>query len=104
MLEIINKNDRQSLANKLKRIRERSVALDAQLMNDVAEIIKDVRTRGDVALIEYASRFDGVTLTQSELRVDELRLRQASTDVDEGFLAALRESIANVRAFHEQQR
>jgi len=104
MLEIINSNDRQSLANKLKRIRERSVALDAQLMNDVAEIIKDVRTRGDVALIEYAARFDGVTLTQSELRIDELKLRKSSTAVDEGFLAALRESIANVRAFHEQQR
>jgi histidinol dehydrogenase len=104
MLEIINRNDRQSLANKLKRIRERSVALDADLMNDVAEIINEVRTRGDAALIEYAARFDGVTLTQSELRVDALKLRQASTDVDEGFLAALRESIANVRAFHEQQR
>jgi histidinol dehydrogenase len=104
MIEIIKSADRESLAAKLKRIRERSVAFDEQLMNDVAAIIDDVRHRGDAALIEYAARFDGVMLQQSELRVDEEKLREAAGHVDNDLLTALREAIVNVRRFHEHQR
>src|SRR5436305_1164553 len=103
MIEIINSNDRQTLAAKLKRIRERSVALNAQLLNDVAKIIDKVRIEGDAALIEYAARFDGVTMSQSELRMDKAKLSELSKQVDEKLLSALRDAIANVRAFHERQ-
>ena len=104
MIETINSNDRQTWATKLKRIRERSVALNAQLMNDVAKIIHNVRIEGDAALIEYAALFDGVTMNQSELRMDEAKLSELSKQVDEKLLSALRDGIANVRAFHERQR
>jgi len=104
MIETINSNDRQTWATKLKRIRERSVALNAQLMNDVAKIIDNVRIEGDAALIEYAALFDGVTMNQSELRMDEAKLSELSKQVDEKLLSALRDGIANVRAFHERQR
>ncbi|PYS23181.1 MAG: histidinol dehydrogenase [Acidobacteria bacterium] len=104
MIETINSNDRQTWATKLKRIRERSVALNAQLMNDVAKIIHNVRIEGDAALIEYAALFDGVTMNQSELRMDEAKLSELSKQIDEKLLSALRDGIANVRAFHERQR
>ncbi|HYT48847.1 MAG TPA: histidinol dehydrogenase, partial [Pyrinomonadaceae bacterium] len=104
MIEIIKSEERESLAVSLKRIRERSVALDGQLMKDVAAIIDDVRNRRDAALIEYAARFDGVTLQQSELRVDEGKLREAASHVDNDLLTALREAIVNVHRFHEHQR
>ena len=104
MIELLHGTDREKLARKLNRIRGRSVALDAQLMSDVAQIISDVRARGDAALIEYAERFDRVKLDQSQLGVDAATLRDAADTVDEDLRRVMREAIANVRAFHQQQR
>jgi histidinol dehydrogenase len=49
VIEIIHSRGKKRLADKLRQIRERSVALDAELMSQVAAIIQDVRHRGDAA-------------------------------------------------------
>ncbi|MDQ3133571.1 MAG: histidinol dehydrogenase, partial [Acidobacteriota bacterium] len=89
---------------KLARIKERSVALDAELMNAVSEIIEDVRRRGDAALIDYTERFDQVRLAPAELRVDFETLQQSAARVDAAVLSAVREAIRRVRVFHEHER
>ena len=104
MIEVIKSDERARRAEKLARIKGRSVALDAALMENVAAVIADVRRRGDAALVEYTARFDGVTLAPAELRVDEGALRASAARVDADVLAALRAAIKNVRAFHEQER
>ena len=102
MLQIISdKRERQA---KLARIRARSVAADAELLSVVGEIIAEVRERGDAALLDYTARFDGVRLRAEQLRVEESALRESASRVDDKVLEALRASIANVRAFHEQER
>ena len=63
-----------------------------------------MRERGDAALIEYAARFDGVSLKREELRTSEEALRASAARVDERVLDALREAIKRVRAFHEHER
>ncbi len=98
MIRIIRQNECDDL---LARLEARSVAFDPELMKDVGAIVHDVRRRGDEALIEYTARFDGVELEQ--IRVDEQTLRRSADRVDPRVLAALREAIANVRAFHENQ-
>jgi histidinol dehydrogenase len=80
------------------------VAFDAGLMNQVAEIAEDVRTRGDAALIDYAWRLDSYSLAVADIRVDESALRKSAALVDREVLAALREAIKRVRAFHEHER
>ncbi|MFN2532723.1 MAG: histidinol dehydrogenase [Pyrinomonadaceae bacterium] len=80
------------------------MALDTSLMNQVAAIAEDVGTRGDAALVDYARRFDNCVLELSDLRVDEKVLREAAARVDSRVLAALREAIKRVRAFHEYER
>ncbi|MDT4953771.1 MAG: histidinol dehydrogenase [Acidobacteriota bacterium] len=104
MIEIIRSTEPERRAFKLERIASRSVALDAELMRAVASIIEDVRERGDAALIGYTKRFDGVDLRRDELRVDEHTLRACAERVDPKVLAALREAIKRVRAFHERER
>ena len=103
MIQVINKNDLAGRAAMLAKIKSRSVALDRELLAQVADIIDDVRDRGDAALIDYAARFDGVTLPASELRVGENSIRESASRVDPRVRQALRESISNVRAFHERQ-
>ncbi|MFB0847048.1 histidinol dehydrogenase [Paenibacillus oleatilyticus] len=67
----------------------------------VKRIIEEVRRDGDAALRKFAQQFDGVKV--EELRVTQEEIEAAYAQVDEGFLAALREAAANVRRFHEKQ-
>ena len=104
MIRIIGPTEREVLDEMLKRLEARAVAFDPDLMSVVSSIIEDVRTRGDQALIDYTARFDGVELSALQLRIDEQTLASSAEKCDTRVLAALREAIKNVRAFHERQR
>jgi len=67
----------------------------------VAELIADVRARGDEALVEMAERFDGVTLDSVE--VPRSAWREAVEQLDPDVRAALERAATNIRAFHEAQ-
>lgn len=103
MIDVISTKENARLGARLKRIRERGVAYDAGLMNQVAAIVEDVRTRGDAALVDYARDFDNYSLDVTDMRVDESALRKAAAQADSKVLAALREAIKRVRAFHERE-
>ena len=66
----------------------------------VAPIVADVRERGDEALLEWTSRFDGPR--PNGIRVPAERLDAAQVDAD--VLDALRRMIDAVRRFSEAQR
>ena len=104
MIEIIHSREKTRLAQRLQQIRDRNVALDADLMLQVAAIIEDVRSRGDVALIDYTARFDGYTIQASDLRIDEETLRRIASNAASDVVIALREAIRRVRFFHEFER
>ena len=104
MIEIINSSDKLRLADLLKRIRDRNVALDLELTSQVAAIIHDVRSRGDAALVEYTARFDGCSIQASDLKVSEQILRTAASKADPVIMEALREAIRRIRYFHEFER
>ena len=100
MISIVRQREIDEL---LSRLEARCVALDAELLKQVGEIIDQVRRRGDAALIDFTRRFDGVELSATELRVSEDALRRSAANVEPQTLAALRLAIKNVRVFHEQQ-
>jgi histidinol dehydrogenase len=103
MIDVISTKERARLAAKLKQIRERGVAYDTGLMNQVASIAEDVRTRGDAALVDYARQFDNYLVEVTDIRVDEPSLRAFAAQADREVVAALREAIKRVRAFHEHE-
>jgi len=104
VIEIIDSHDQERRVAKLERIRDRNVALDADLMRQVGSIIDDVRLRGDAALIDYAQQFDGCAMQLSQLRISEDELRHIAAGIDRSVLEALQEAISNVRCFHEHER
>ncbi len=67
----------------------------------VADILANVRSRGDAALYEYCEKFDHATL--SSLSVSEEEIEEAFVSVDPKFLEILRAAAENIRAFHERQ-
>ncbi len=68
----------------------------------VAEIIKNVRERGDTALFEYTEKFDKVRL--SELKVTQAEIDEARALVEPRFLEILEKAAENIRKFHEKQK
>lgn len=104
MIEIIKSDNQERLNAKLTSVRERSIALDADLMSTVGAIINDVRVRGDEALIEHNARFDGCVMEPSELRIGEAELRRIASGAEANVLEALRGAISNVKRFHEHER
>lgn len=67
----------------------------------VADIIKNVRERGDAALYEYCEKFDGAKL--SSLEVTEEEIAEAFDLVEPEFIRILEDAAENIRAFHEKQ-
>ncbi|MFF8265443.1 histidinol dehydrogenase [Streptomyces virginiae] len=71
-------------------------------LEKVRPICEDVHHRGTAALIDYAQKFDGVTLEQ--VRVPAEALRTALDELDPAVRAALEESIRRARIVHREQR
>ncbi len=67
----------------------------------VKNIIADVRRRGDEALRDYAARFDGYT--GESLAVTQAEIDEALSSLTPDFIGTLKNSIANIKAFHAKQ-
>ncbi len=88
---------------KLQRILNRGVGLNNDILTRTDAIIREIRERGDAALVELTLRFDGVTLAPETLRVDRQAIEDLAAQVDAELIAAMREAIANIRHYHEHQ-
>ena len=75
---------------------------DRQRLRQVREMVSRVRAQGDSAVSELTRAHDKVELAADEFRVGGDQLRTAHTQMDAQLLGALRESIANVRAYQEK--
>ncbi len=79
--------------------REDSPDVDAA----VAEIIADVRARGDAAVIALTERFDRVSLTPETLRISADEIAAETAKVPEAERAALALAAERIRAYHARQ-
>lgn len=85
----------------VEQIRRRGEEKDKLVDARVAEILEQVRTRGDAAVEEYTLRFDGALPTKRELNREEMA--ELSKDCDPEFVAALERAAQNIRDFHQRQ-
>ncbi|WP_323030851.1 histidinol dehydrogenase [Brachymonas denitrificans] len=82
-----------------------SADTDAEIEQRVADILADVQQRGDVAVLEYTARFDGLQvggMAELELKQDELKA--AFDSLPEVQKQALQAASARVRSYHEAQK
>src|SRR5437867_1011015 len=68
-----------------------------------AEIVRDVRRRGDAALCDYSRRFDQFELTPASLRLPVEEIKKHAASADPPMMDVLRKAIHNIREFHEYQ-
>lgn len=70
----------------------------------VANILKDVKTRGDTAVLEYTNRFDKTNAHQlSDLEIGHAELLAALNNLPAEQRAALQTAADRVRGYHEKQ-
>lgn len=86
----------------LKKAAVRREEEEEELKSRVAEIIRNVRSRGDEALIEYSARFDGSSRTA--LRVSREEIEEARGRLTRQELEDLNRAVSHIRAFAEAQR
>ncbi|WP_281709006.1 histidinol dehydrogenase [Phaeobacter italicus] len=69
----------------------------------VADIIADVRARGDAALVELTEKFDRMSLTADRLQISEAEIDAAIENVSAEERAALELAAERIRAYHARQ-
>ena len=69
----------------------------------VAEIIADVRTRGDAAVLELTAKFDRLELTAETMRFSDEEIAAECAKVSDADRAALELAAERIRAYHAQQ-
>ena len=81
--------------------RQRGIDEDVDAV--AAQIIADVRARGDAALIELTARFDRFDLTAESLRIPADEIAAAAGTCDDETIAALKTAAGRIAAYHAKQ-
>ena len=82
-----------------------SADTDAAIEQRVADILADVKARGDAAVLEYTARFDGLQVDRmAALELTQAELKAAFDSLPEVQQQALQAAAARVRSYHEAQK
>ena len=101
MVPIIPAADKCSLN---ARLMNRSQLTDETVSLRVKEIVKNVREKGDAALLEYTARFDKVSFAPGEVKVTAEEITLAYDSASPAWINAMQEAKRRIAAFHEKQK
>ena len=91
--------------NKLQDLLAWESVSDDAVFNTVNGILKDVRSRGDAAVVEYTNRFDRMQVpSMADLEIPLERLQQALANITPEQRAALEQAAARIKAYAERQK
>jgi len=71
----------------------------------VADILSDVKARGDAAVLDYTARFDGLqAASMADLELQQADFKAAFDGLPEAQKHALQDAAARIRSYHEAQK
>jgi len=80
---------------------ERRIAQDGfRIEREVRSILRDVRQKGDEAVVQYTERFDGVRIPVQRLEVRRSEIDRAYEKVPPEFLRTLKKAGRRIQRFH----
>lgn len=89
--------------NILKNLLKRSPSNYGSYEEKVAEIIENVKEKGDEAVFAYTRHFDRFGQNADNIRVTREEIEEAYAAVDPALIDVYRKSAENIRLFHEKQ-
>ncbi len=84
-------------------LRDRFALADVSCCKTVTDILEQVRTRGDAAVVEYTRKFDTPGMIKENIRVSEEEFERAAEAVDADFMETLAFAAERIRTFHERE-
>lgn len=94
----------ESKNNILENLLKRSPNSYGKFESAVAEILLNIKTKGDEALFEYTKNFDKADINADNIVVTEAEIEEAYSLVDPELIEVIRKAIINIRSFHEKQK
>ena len=86
-----------------QQLLSRRAQLDDEAQRAAAEIVSDVRKRGDAALLAWTKKLDDPEMPINDLWISQKEIRAAEKRVSPDFLRAVRQAARNIRRVAEQQ-
>lgn len=86
----------------IKQLKERSGEVDKKVTLAVTDILENVKSNGDKAVLEYTIKFDGKAPEKAEISKEEID--KAIEKCDPFFVKALEDAAENIRDFHTRQK
>ena len=86
-----------------KKLLAARVSHDQEAQTVAAQIVADVRKRGDSALLAWARKLDDADLSLKNLWISQNKIRSAERNVSPDFLRAIRQAARNIRRVAEKQ-
>ncbi|OAG26938.1 histidinol dehydrogenase [Thermodesulfatator autotrophicus] len=102
-MRLLNANKEDGIAF-IDKLINRFQSFPEKYEESVREIIKEVKARGDEALVDYTRNFDCPSFTRKDLEVSLEEVERAYDQIDTELLQAIRLAIANVKDFHKKQK
>jgi histidinol dehydrogenase len=91
----------KSFERYLSEVEGRGAQDGLRLEREVRSILKDVRQRGDKALVDYTERFDGTRIPFQRLRVRRREFEEAYKRVPQDFLRTLKKASRRIFKFNQ---
>ena len=99
MLKVYNFKDLNR--KEIEELCKRNSDSNQNIRSTVNDIINEVKSKGDEALIRFAEKFDGIVLNKLFLDKDELKtIAQGAGEAEKN---AIRTAYNNIRKFHDTQ-
>lgn len=102
MLKVLKYNTPQC-REFLGKLSSRAASPSPEIIKTVTDIIEDVKTNGDKALLAYTEKFDGVKLTSETLEMKKEDLEKQAEKVPESLKKTILRACENIRKYHEKQ-
>ncbi len=102
-MRIVNLTN-ETKKNLLEDLLKRSTNDYGEYEKIVADIIENVKARKEEAIFEYSLKFDKCEMTNETFMVTPEEIQEAYTQIDENFIRVMKDSAANIRAYHEKQK
>lgn len=102
-MRIVNLTE-ETKQNILENMLKRSTNDYGDYEKVVADILENVKTRKEEAIFEYSLKFDKCVMTKENFEVEREEIEAAYNELDDHFIQVMKDSAANIRAYHEKQK
>ncbi|MBN2225391.1 MAG: histidinol dehydrogenase [Deltaproteobacteria bacterium] len=102
MINLVSTTD-PGCAALVKKISARGETVPPEIEETVRQIIRDVRTRGDEALIEYTERYDSVRLSPDRLEISKDKIAEAASLLSPKDRDTITAAAARIETYHKHQ-